>query len=1014
MTTPNNVPGAASIAGANPTKNPASGMTPLPGGWRAVRSWLRAIAGVLLIAAFLSLLEAARASFDSYGQIYVGWGCFAAILLMYRIKMFRRQPWRLVFMLLAGFLALRYMQWRTMDSLVYTGPLDFIGMALLYLAEVYGLIIYLLGMFVNFSPLDSKHIPLPVDVEQLPTVDIFIPTYNEPEDIIRITVTAASQINYPRHKLHIYILDDGGTQAKRAHPETGIAAWQRHYRLRQMASDLGLGYITRETNQQAKAGNINHALQYSSGELLLILDCDHVPTKDILQNTVGHFVADPKLFLVQTPHFFINPTPVDRNPDGVPSLPGENDMFYRRIHPALNFWNASYFCGSAALLRRAHLLEVGGIRGDTITEDAETSFQLHSRGYNSVYVNKPMVCGLSPESYDDYVTQRSRWAQGMVQLVLLYSPLKAKGLSLAQKLAYFNSSFFWMFGFPRFIYFIAPASYLVLGLNVYHASWMQIAAYTLPYVFSIYLVMDFFYAGTRQVFFSEIYESVQSLFLIPAVFAVLLNPWKPSFKVTPKGVTNEKSYLNPLAAPFFLVIGINVLAVLLAAVQWVAEPAMRDLVMVTAVWTFYNLYLALVSLGAFWEHKQVRKFYRIHDRGQVTAYFPKSGTSHRGAVHDVSMTGIGFSVQLPFFPHPQEEVVLEVKDSYGRSYRFNNRIHRAVMHQGKYLCGSEFTDDPAVYADAVSYVFGDSQRWQDDWNRKSQSHGAYRMIWHYFRAGSHAFLDAIRPLFVVGERHWIADRWFSVPALRDKALAAASWCVYCMGFAGALLVELLDHRQVRKVERISAARNATVHIPRLNATLMGELTDHSLTGMAVLVEIPFELRVGERVMVRAPGKDGKTHRFECRLLRVANAGGKSLCGMELAPDLYAYPRIVKFVYGGSRRMLRAMLLPGSGVAAQGRGAALKAAMVWLNALVRGLRGLARILAVLFLNPSSRRAGFPRNLAASPDVRAVQAPGPDAHAHVLALQLDQQPLQFRARRVWQPLKVVLARRFFPMD
>ena len=195
-----------------------------------------------------------------------------------------------------------------------------------------------------------------------------------------------------------------------------------------MAAALGIGYLTRETNQQAKAGNINHALQYTDGDLVLVLDCDHVPTRDILQNTVGQFLADPKLFLVQTPHFFINPTPVEKNLEGRAIPSGESDMFYRRIHPALNFWNASYFCGSAALLRRKYLMEVGGICGTTITEDAETAFQLHSRGYNSVYVNNPMVCGLSPESYDDYVTQRSRWAQGMVQLVMLNNPLTTKGL----------------------------------------------------------------------------------------------------------------------------------------------------------------------------------------------------------------------------------------------------------------------------------------------------------------------------------------------------------------------------------------------------------------------------------------------------------------------------------------------------------------------------------------------------------------------------------------------------------
>lgn len=261
------------------------------------RVWLFAAAGALVIGIIFYLLQFTAAYFDNPQQMYLGWGCFAAILLMYKFKRTRQQPLRLLLLVIAAFLALRYIQWRTFETLLYSGPGDFIGMTLLYLAEVYGLVIYLLGIFVNVWPLESRIVPLPVEMEKLPTVDIFIPTYNESEDIVRITATAATQIDYPREKLRIYIIDDGGTQAKRNHPENGMAAWERHYRLRAMAADLGIGYLTRETNQQAKAGNINHALQYTDGDVLLILDCDHVPTKDILQNTIGHFIEDPKLFL---------------------------------------------------------------------------------------------------------------------------------------------------------------------------------------------------------------------------------------------------------------------------------------------------------------------------------------------------------------------------------------------------------------------------------------------------------------------------------------------------------------------------------------------------------------------------------------------------------------------------------------------------------------------------------------------------------------------------------------------
>lgn len=918
---------------------------------RIDRTWQVAAGSALLIAFLFYALHFTYSYFDTAKQMYLGWGCFAVILLMYRLKKTRQQPLRLLLLVVSAFLALRYMQWRTFDSLLYTGPGDFIGMSLLYLAEVYGMVIYFMGMFINVWPLESRHIPLPAETGSLPTVDILIPTYNESEDIIRITATAAAQIDYPKDKLRIYIIDDGSTQAKRNHPEHGMSAWERHYRLREMAAALGIGYLTRETNQQAKAGNINHALQYIDGDLLLILDCDHVPTKDILQHTVGHFIADPKLFLVQTPHFFINPTPVEKNLEGRANPSSESDMFYRRIHPALNFWNSSYFCGSAALLRRKFLLEVGGICGTTITEDAETAFQLHARGYNSVYVNRPMVCGLSPESYDDYVTQRSRWAQGMVQLVMLNNPLKTKGLSIPQKISYFNSSFFWLFGFPRFIYFIAPASYLILGLNVYHASWMQIVAFTLPYVFSIYLVMDFFYAGSRQPFFSEIYESVQSLFLMPAVLSVLVNPWKPSFKVTPKGLTNEKNYLSPMAAPFFLVIGINVVAVILAGIKWFSEPLLRDVIAVTVIWSFYNLYLSVVSLGAFWERKQIRKFYRISAKGVVTAHFPRMGeTAYTGEVRDVSLTGIGFEIRLPFVPREQEDVILEVKDSYGRSYRFENRIQRATSRNGKYFCGSEFMAGRVAYADVVSYVFGDSQRWQENWDQKSASSGTYLMLVYFIKTGILGFIGGVVPLAIHAlARLWkLAVKLTTTHIVRDNVLAAASWFVYIFYLALASLVEMLDRKQVRKLQRMQTTGVATIYFPRLDATLQGVVTDVSLTGIGVLAELPFQIREREHATIKTVGKEGEGYQFACLIQRTIKRDEKFLCGAEFIVDASSYPKIVRFVYGSSLRMLYYVLREGGGFVAQG-----KAAIIGI--IARMAKAVSIALSFIFLKPEVRAA-----------------------------------------------------------
>ena len=436
-------------------------------------------------------------------QLIASWSLVGFLVITKNIGLFKRPPLRIIFLLIVTFISLRYLFWRTFESLIYTGILDCIAMMALYFAEVYALVIHYLGIFTNVWPLRRKVAPLPADPDLYPSVDIFIPTYNEPEDIVKTTALAATQINYPKDKLQVHILDDGGSVAKRNHPEKGIEAWRRYFSLNRIAREIGANYITRERNLHAKAGNLNHALQHTGNDLILILDCDHVPTRDILVNTAGWFLKDKKLFLVQTPHFFINPDPFEKNLKIFGDAPSENDMFYRGIHLGLDFWNTSYFFGSAAILRRKYLEEVGGIAGETITEDAETTIGLHNRGYKRVYICRAMVCGLGPESFDDFIVQRSRWAQGMIQIFMLKNPLFAnKGMSIPQRLCYLSACIFWFFGLSRFTFYVIPAAFLLFGLKVYHASFMQVIAYALPHVLACIIITDFLHGKNRWPFFS--------------------------------------------------------------------------------------------------------------------------------------------------------------------------------------------------------------------------------------------------------------------------------------------------------------------------------------------------------------------------------------------------------------------------------------------------------------------------------------------------------------------------------
>ena len=245
-------------------------------------------------------------------QIAIGWGLFILLMVLKKFESFKKAPWRIIFIVIATFISLRYWLWRTSDTLLFTGPLDFIAMMLLYLAETYAILIHIVGLFVNIWPLQRKYVPMLDYSSPLPTVDVFIATYTEPEEIVRITATAATQIDYPADKLRVHILDDGSTTARRNNPGTAAGALERYETLKLMAEELGANYIPRKKNEGAKAGNINYAMNHTDGDLILVLDCDHVPTRDILKNTVGYFSRDEKLFLVQTPHFLINPDPVEK------------------------------------------------------------------------------------------------------------------------------------------------------------------------------------------------------------------------------------------------------------------------------------------------------------------------------------------------------------------------------------------------------------------------------------------------------------------------------------------------------------------------------------------------------------------------------------------------------------------------------------------------------------------------------------------------------------------------------
>lgn len=568
----------------------------------------------------------------------------SALLAMGLIKLLRlRGTFRFIFLALGTFVILRYLAWRLSSTIpTIQSPLDFTAGIILVAAEIYCVVMLFLSLFTVSDPVDRARAPA-VSEEDAPSVDIFVPTYNEAPEILAATLAAAKRIAYPAGKVSIFLLDDGGTDEKLRSDDHDVAtrASNRRKTLQALCAEFGVRYLTREANTHAKAGNLNNGLVNSTGDLIVVFDADHAPAPEFLRETVGYFEQDPKLFLVQTPHFFLNPDPIERNIE-FRHIPAENEMFYGLVQKGLDKWNAAFFCGSAAVLRRTALEQVGGFHGSSITEDAESALELHARGWNSLYVDRPMIAGLQPETFDSFIGQRSRWCRGMVQILLLKNPLFVPGLQLAQRLSYLSSSLFWLFPLSRMIFIFAPMLYIFFDMKIYAANEQEFLAYTLTYMVSALMIQSYVFRRVRWPWVSDVYEYIQAVFLFKAVISVFIDPRRPKFNVTAKGQTLEENRLSELAGPYFFIFGLVAASLAFLGYRYTGEPNAHGLMIVVGLWSLLNLFLTGIGLGAVAERRERRTAPRA--AAQVAARLILDGQPIDVTVQEMSINGARVTV----------------------------------------------------------------------------------------------------------------------------------------------------------------------------------------------------------------------------------------------------------------------------------------------------------------------------------------------------------------------------------
>jgi cellulose synthase (UDP-forming) len=518
----------------------------------------------------------------------------------------------------------RYLFWRTTETLHFRSPLEAAFGLGLYLAELYAWAILVLGYIQTVWPLSRPVRSLTGETDTWPTVDVFIPTYNESLQIVQDTVLAALSMDYPHDRFRVYLLDDG----KR--PE-----------FKAFAEAAGAGYITRDDNKHAKAGNLNNALGMTDGELVCIFDADHIPTRAFLQITVGWFQADPRLALLQTPHHFYSPDPVQRNLRTVKDVPDEGALFYGVVQPGNDFWNAAFFCGSCAVIRREALKETNGFAGETVTEDAHTALKLQRRGWNSAYLDIRLASGLATERLALHIGQRARWARGMIQIFRVDNPLTGPGLSLAQRLCYLNAMLHFFFPLPRIVFLTSPLAFLLFGQNIIFASAPMIAAFAVPHLVQSITTSNRIQGQDRRAFWGEVYESLLAFHLVLPTITTLLNPKRGKFNVTEKGGLLDKGYFDvELMWPHMAVIGLLVLGLVVGFTKLMIGGfgVNPGTLLLNASWTLFSLLVLSTALAVGRETRQMRAYVRVGAHLPVILTFG-DGVEIRTETAEISMGG---------------------------------------------------------------------------------------------------------------------------------------------------------------------------------------------------------------------------------------------------------------------------------------------------------------------------------------------------------------------------------------
>lgn len=622
---------------------------------------------------------------ENQSLLAINGGVLLAMVLLTLLCRQERPADRMLFGGITFLLLMVYVTWRVRETLPPWQPTFASAWAHVFFAFECMTLAYTLLSIVVLSR-NSNHSPAADAGESalrraahVPRVDIFIATYNEGLDILEKTIVSALAIDYPDFR--VWVLDD-----------------TRRDWLREFCGRVGAYYVTRPDNAHAKAGNLNNGLRHSAeaggAPYILVLDADFAPHRNILLRTVGLF-DNPRVGVVQTPQFYYNADPIQYNLRATECWVDEQRAFFDVMQPAKDAWGTAFCIGTSFVVRRDLIEHIGGFPTGTVTEDIHLTYRLLRHGYITRWLNERLSVGLSAEGLPEYISQRSRWGLGTVQVALTADgPLRGPGYTAVQRLHYVHGLLHWMSRPFTLMLLAGPLLYWYFGVSTLYGEPLQFLAYGLPALVA-YWAYSIWITGQRALpIFTEVTQIVASLAVTVSLVSAMFKPFGRPFKVTNKGLDRSKLVIHgKFAALYASLLALSALGLGRALV---VDADAQGLAFNT-IWTGVALMLYLASFLVCVELPRPRKEERFPHR--AAALLRVDGREYRVTTHDLSCNGVAVTTPLAAAFHPGAEGALWLAQT--------GWIPCRVVRRDNQLLGIALHADMAARHSLIRLLFSD-------------------------------------------------------------------------------------------------------------------------------------------------------------------------------------------------------------------------------------------------------------------------------------------------------------------